>query len=95
LAICSSSFAGIVIAASDNNQEAAAARQKLDAAHAAPHSPFSTATCSFTSTSGAKDTFLKYCVTENGNITLLETPLGHNQLEPEVAGEGYPGPSPK
>lgn len=60
-----------------------------DTAHAAPHSPFATSACSFNFTSGASDSFLKYCVTANGNITQLETPQGHEHIAVEAAGEGY------
>ena len=29
---------------------------------------------------GAGDSFLKYCVTANGNITLFQTPVGHEHI---------------
>jgi hypothetical protein len=73
----------------DRAEEAEAARAQKNAAQAAPHSPFSTSTCSFTFTSGANDTFLKYCVTANGNITQLETPLGQEHIAVGDFGEGY------
>ncbi len=56
---------------------------------AAPLNPFSPATCAFTFTTGAGDTFLKYCVTANGNITLFETPAGHEHIAVGIIGEGY------
>jgi hypothetical protein len=79
LALCSLSFAGPLSAAGVNNQqEAAAAASQRDAAQGTLHSPLSTSTCSFTFTSGANNTFLKYCITANGNITQLETPGGES-----------------
>lgn len=66
---------------------AAAAAQKAVAAALVGND--STSTCSFTYTSGVNDTFLKYCVTVNGNITQLETPVGHEHIAVGVFGEGY------
>jgi len=49
-----------------------------------------TATCSFTFVSGVNDTYLKYCVTANGNITQLDTPLGQELINRGfTVGEGY------
>jgi hypothetical protein len=48
-----------------------------------------TAQCSFEFTSGTTDNFLKFCVTANGNITLFETPLGHEHIAVGKDGEGY------
>lgn len=90
LALCSFSPAQTPSAArAANQQEAAASLAQQNAAQAAPHSPFSTSTCSFTFTSGANDSFLRYCVTANGNITQLETPAGHEQIAVGARGEGY------
>jgi hypothetical protein len=47
----------------------------------------SASTCSFTFESGANSTFLKFCVSANGNIVQLETPAGH--LHFLVSAEGY------
>src|SRR5205085_3077819 len=55
----------------------------------APGGPFSPATCAFTFTSGAGDTFLKYCVTANGNVTEFQTPEGHEHIAVGSIGEGY------
>lgn len=82
LVLCSLSFAGDLSAASDNNQP------RAEAAQPTPPSPLSTTNCSFTFTSGANNTFLQYCVTANGNIVQLETPLGHPQVSSD-GGEGY------
>jgi hypothetical protein len=90
LALCTLSFASNVSAARDNNQQqlAAAAAQKRTA-EAMPHSPFATSICSFTFTTGSGSTFLKYCVTANGNITQLETPQGHEHIAVGDVSEGY------
>jgi hypothetical protein len=76
LALCSLSFAGTLSAATDNNQQqtAAASQMKAEASRTLPHSPQGTDLCSFNFTSGANNTFLRYCVTENGNIAQIETP---------------------
>src|SRR5262249_1254774 len=58
-------------------------------ARTAPVSAAATATCAFTFTSGANDSFLKYCVTANGNVVQFETPLGHEHIAHGVPGEGY------
>jgi hypothetical protein len=54
-------------------------------------SPLSTSTaeCSFIFTSGANNTFLKYCVTANGNIAEFQTPAGHEHIAVAKDGEGY------
>jgi hypothetical protein len=56
---------------------------------AAPHSPFATSVCSFTFTSGTDETFLKYCVTANGNIAQFESPSGIEHIAVGEIGEGY------
>jgi hypothetical protein len=90
LALCSLSFAETPSAAKANNQrEKAAALAQKNAAEAAPHSPFATSICSFTFTSGTNETFLKYCVTANGNITQLETPFGVEHIAVGEVAEGY------
>jgi hypothetical protein len=90
LALCSASFAGNLQTTKVNTQqEATAALGQKNAAQVAPHSPFATSTCSFTFTSGANNTYLKYCVTVNGNITQLETPLGREHIAAGAFGEGY------
>jgi len=89
LAACSLSFAADSAKPSGDVQRQAAAEfaQKLAAQGALR--AFATSTCSFTFTSGANDTFLKYCVTANGNITQLETPQGHEHIQVGAFGEGY------
>jgi hypothetical protein len=88
LSLCSLSFAGAIGTASDNNQQqAAAARQKkAEASQAVPHSPLATTTCSFNFASGAANTFLSYCVTVNGNVLEIVTPVNQHHL---FAREGY------
>jgi len=70
-------------------QGAMAVTEKKGAANAAPTSPFATNTCSFNFTSGANNTFLRYCVTANGNIMQLQTPLNQTQIALNTNGEGY------
>lgn len=69
--------------------EAMTPMAKKGAAGVAPVSPFATDTCSFNFTSGANNTFLQYCVTVNGNIMQLQTPLGQSQIALNTDGEGY------
>jgi hypothetical protein len=52
-------------------------------------SPLATDDCSYTFTSGVSNTFLTYCVTVNGNIMQLKTPLGVPQISSSTDGEGY------
>lgn len=90
LALCSLSFAGTPSLKKVNpQQEAAAAAAQESAAQAVPHGSNATTACSFTFTSGANGTFLKYCVTANGNIVQLQTPLGHEHIAVGTFGEGY------
>jgi hypothetical protein len=77
-ALCSLSLAETPGVGSTNNQPNGTSQR-----------PFSTANCSFTFTSGAKANFLKYCVTANGNVTLFETPSGHEHIAVGQDGEGY------
>jgi len=46
-----------------------------------------TTTCSYDFTTGSGNTYLGYCVTENGNILDIQTPFGQNMLG--TNGEGY------
>lgn len=90
LALCSLSFAQTPGAATVNHpQEAAARLAQNRVAESAPHSPFSSAACAFTFISGANNTFLKYCVTANGNVTQFQTPAGHEHIAVGKRGEGY------
>jgi hypothetical protein len=52
-------------------------------------SPDATTACSFTFTSGTGLTFLKYCVTKNGNITQFQSPSGIEYINVGTVGEGY------
>jgi hypothetical protein len=89
VALCSLSFAGSPSLQKVNpQQEGAAAAAKATAAQAAPRSPLATTQCSFGFVSGANNTSLAYCVTANGNIPSIETPLGQ-QLISSFTGEGY------
>ena len=51
--------------------------------------PLGPADCAFTFTSGAGSTFLKYCVTANGNVTVFQAPEGHEHIAVGKIGEGY------
>src|SRR6266853_6630678 len=70
----------------DANQQADIAGQE-SVAPATSTSPDATTTCAHTFTSGSNNSFLQYCVTANGNIPQIETPLGKPQLG--TGGEGY------
>jgi len=54
-------------------------------------SPDATDVCTYTFTTGAGLTYLKYCVTVNGNIAEFESPISAEQLDPQGIGafEGY------
>jgi hypothetical protein len=52
-------------------------------------SPDATTTCTYTFTSGSGNTFLKYCVTKNGNIVQFESPSGQEYIAVGTIGEGY------
>src|SRR5262245_10755686 len=69
-------------------QDAAAAAQTR-AAQAGIRSQLATSLCAFTFTSGTNGSFVKYCVTANGNITQLEMPQFHEHLAAGSFGEGY------
>jgi hypothetical protein len=89
LVVCSLSFAGSPGAVKVNAEaEAKAALAQKNAAQAAA-SPLATSTCSYTFTSGTNNTYLQYCVTVNGNITQLMTPLGVEHIAVGSFGEGY------
>jgi hypothetical protein len=47
-----------------------------------------TATCTFNFTSGANNTYFRFCVTDTGNIPEIETPQGHLQMSSDRH-EGY------
>jgi hypothetical protein len=51
--------------------------------------PTSTSVCSFTFSAGSGNTFLKFCVTINGNVTQLETPAGQEFISKGGFSEGY------
>jgi hypothetical protein len=52
-------------------------------------SPDTTTTCSYTFTSGTGNTYMKYCVTKNGNVVQFESPLGEEFIATAPIGEGY------
>ena len=89
LAITSLGFAQTSVEALMRQQQEASSTRAQGTAQAAPRSPFATANCSFTFTSGNSLTFLKYCVTVNGNITLFESPQDEEHIAVGRDGEGY------
>ncbi len=90
LALCSSSFANDSKTTSNNaSREAAAVAAQKAAAESAPHSLAATSTCSYNFTSGTNKTFLSFCVTVNGNIAQLATPVAREHIAVATAGEGY------
>jgi hypothetical protein len=70
-------------------QQATAASAQTGFARSAIRSQLATSLCAFTFTSGSGETFVKYCVTANGNITQLEMPQFHEHLAAGAFGEGY------
>jgi len=73
LALCSVSFA------QDPSLKKIASHQQ----EAASPSPFATLSCSVDLpifVSGANNTYLRYCLTDNGNIPYFESPVGHQQI---------------
>src|SRR5262245_36288224 len=71
------------------HKQAAAASAQTRAALGAIRSQLATSLCAFTFTSGTNGSFVKYCVTANGNITQLEIPQFHEHLAAGAFGEGY------
>jgi len=90
LAFCASSFAqGLKGTKVTLKSEAAAVAAQKSVAEAASHSLAATSACSYNFTSGTNNTFLKYCVTVNGNIPQLMTPFNREHIAVGSAGEGY------
>jgi hypothetical protein len=67
----------------------AQSRTQLQPAREVASSPLATSTCALSFTTGANDSFLKYCVTANGNIAQLEAPIGKEHIAVGTVGEGY------
>jgi hypothetical protein len=45
--------------------------------------------CAYTFTSGNAQTYMKYCVTVNGNIVQFQSPLGVEDIKSAASSEGY------
>jgi hypothetical protein len=89
-ALFSCSFANELKANKVNTQsDAAAIAAQKKSADAASGSLTATSTCSYNFTSGTNNTFLKYCVTVNGNIPQFMTPFNREHIAVGAAGEGY------
>lgn len=71
------------------NSSASAAGKTQQQANSDAVSPDVTDTCSYTFTSGSGTTYLKFCVTVNGNIVEFESPSGVEQIRQGTFGEGY------
>ena len=52
-------------------------------------SPDGTSTCASTYSFGSGNTFFKFCVTNNGNITQFESPVGVEHIRNGTFAEGY------
>jgi len=68
------------------SSQQAAAKQQM---YVGNISPESTTACKYTFTSGNGIRYLKYCVTNNGNITQFESPKGVEYIQTGTIGEGY------
>ena len=90
LSLCFLSFAQTPSAGRINTQlKAAGLSAQKSAAQPTLHRNPSSADCVFIFTSGTKNTFLKYCVTATGNVTVFESPRRHEHSAVGVDGEGY------
>jgi len=90
VAFCSSGFAdGLKASQGNTKTEAVAVAAQKTAAQAALHSLAATSACSYNFTSGTNNTFLKYCVTVNGNVPQLMTPFNREHIAVGATGEGY------
>jgi hypothetical protein len=90
LVFCALSFAQIPSAARVHTQaETAVSLTPKSAAESASHRPPSSADCVFTFSSGADNTFLKFCVTATANVTVFESPAGQEHIAVGLDGEGY------
>jgi hypothetical protein len=87
LAFCSVSFAaGPGLNKVNPQKEAAAAGSQDIADQTAPNSPSATTNCQYNFATGSNNSYLGYCVTVNGNILNIATPLSSQS---GADGEGY------
>jgi hypothetical protein len=70
-----------LFAAQAANRGASAARKSQSRLKSDAASPDATQTCTYTFTSGSGTTYLKFCVTVNGNIAQFESPSGVEQID--------------
>ena len=59
-----------------------------NAKNVTPNGPLPSINCQFTFTAGASNTFLRYCVTDGGNILGIEGPQGHFMVPDDREGYG-------
>jgi hypothetical protein len=87
LSLCSLSLARTLSGANQNNQSATGTSQKnAEIKQASPVNPNDSTSCSFNFSSGANNTFLSYCVSSNGNVLNVVTPIGQQHI---FGREGY------
>lgn len=92
LALSSFGLAGNSPKDAASSQQAANAllqQQKREALKGASLVSPAVTNCSFTFTSGINNNTLEFCVTGNGNIAELQTPIGHPLVSVEDRSEGY------
>jgi hypothetical protein len=79
------------LATTDESQKNTSVNGKTqqEAAQNISTSPDVTTTCAHTFTSGSGATFLKFCVTANGNIAQFQSPQGVESIREGLIGEGY------
>ena len=79
------------LAQDQTNKGGVPGAQRDAAALLAAPSHDATIGCTWAFVSGSANTYLAFCVTANGNITYLETPKGHRQIDNNLSfvGEGY------
>lgn len=92
LSLCSLTFAqfpdSLKLTRPTAQSQAEAAQSKKNAMQAVVRSALVATDCTFNFNSGANNTFLHYCVSDNGNIVEFETPQGHT-LATLSRNEGY------
>jgi hypothetical protein len=79
VALCTASFA--------QNSDAPKVQRPINRQRTAAQADF--VDCVYNFSSGAGNTFVKFCVLATGNIAQIETPQGHEQLTQGVGTDGY------
>jgi len=76
-----------ILSKSDGNVESGRGIQHEPARGADAQSDVTS--CAYTFTSGSAQTYMKYCVTVNGNIVQFQSPLGVEDIKSATSSEGY------